>query len=294
MTKHEGALRLDIDITFSCRERDRDGTERALFRGTVRADGTDVHVHTDATPARQRPGVAAVRVLRTLADELADSGVSVTFSGPDGDLLRIGDVDAPALQRLMTRSRHVRLPSLPAAARSMLARPAADMPARELPPATPWPPVPTFSRRIRRWVTTTHSSPGSGRPRLVLVRDVGAGPGRVLEFLLTGDRTVIGSDESCDLKLDGLDPVHAEIRHDAQDEYVLSRRGSVGGSVSGHADDSVRLRTGSRIDMGPWRMVFQRAEFADHGRPHGGRQGGELSRQHPQYNPYKGRVENKN
>ncbi|MGO1547519.1 MAG: hypothetical protein ACTHXL_09220, partial [Microbacterium gubbeenense] len=42
------------------------------------------------------------------------------------------------------------------------------------------------------------------------------------------------------------------------------------------------LRTGASFTAGPWRFVFQREEFADHGRPFGGRQGGELSDQPPQ------------
>ena len=34
--------------------------------------------------------------------------------------------------------------------------------------------------------------------------------------------------------------------------------------------------------MGPWRMAFFREEYADHGRPFGGRLGGEFSVQKPQ------------
>ena len=45
------------------------------------------------------------------------------------------------------------------------------------------------------------------------------------------------------------------------------------------------LRTGARIELGPWRMGFFREEFADHGRPYGGRVGGELARQKRQPGP---------
>ncbi|HSP75244.1 MAG TPA: hypothetical protein VLO31_03400, partial [Cryobacterium sp.] len=42
------------------------------------------------------------------------------------------------------------------------------------------------------------------------------------------------------------------------------------------------LRTGARIEMGPWRLAFFREEYADHGRPYGGRVGGEFAVQKPQ------------
>jgi hypothetical protein len=42
------------------------------------------------------------------------------------------------------------------------------------------------------------------------------------------------------------------------------------------------LRTGTRIDVGPWTLTYAREEYADHGRPYGGRLGGELGRQRPQ------------
>jgi hypothetical protein len=35
------------------------------------------------------------------------------------------------------------------------------------------------------------------------------------------------------------------------------------------------LRTGARFTMGGWTFVYARDEFADHGRPYGGREGGE-------------------
>jgi hypothetical protein len=46
------------------------------------------------------------------------------------------------------------------------------------------------------------------------------------------------------------------------------------GEVGIDADRQV-LRTGAQFVLGPWRFVFMRAEFADHGRPYGGREGGE-------------------
>lgn len=51
------------------------------------------------------------------------------------------------------------------------------------------------------------------------------------------------------------------------------------------------LRTGARVQMGQWSMAFFREEFADHGRPFGGRSGGELAYQRPQFDPRTGTTE---
>ncbi|MFY9679907.1 MAG: FHA domain-containing protein, partial [Glutamicibacter protophormiae] len=51
------------------------------------------------------------------------------------------------------------------------------------------------------------------------------------------------------------------------------------------------LRSGARIELGGWRLVFYREEYADHGRPYGGRNGGELAYQRPQVNPRTGIIE---
>ncbi|MGM7666073.1 hypothetical protein [Microbacterium sp. A93] len=83
--------------------------------------------------------------------------------------------------------------------------------------------------------------------------------------------------------LTDADPVHATITHDDQDEYVLALRGE--GEMNSNPDTdnlggkSEILRTGARFTVGPWTLVFSREEFADHGRPYGGREGGELSDQ---------------
>jgi hypothetical protein len=109
-------------------------------------------------------------------------------------------------------------------------------------------------------------------------------PGDIQEvFRLRGEVTTIGSDPECDIVLAGLDPVHAEVRHDDLDEYVLVRLGRPEATrVHGAAIDTAVLRTASRIELGEWVMSFYREEFADHGRPYGGRVGGEIGRQRPQ------------
>ena len=158
-----------------------------------------------------------------------------------------------------------------------------------LPPATPLPLLPTVRRNIIRRITTTHYTRGSGRPRLIFVQDAATWTGQVPREVNPGR----GDDEHrqrprSDL-LPGLDGLHAEIVHNDQDEYVLVPHGTVSGSF-GPAGLSV-LRTGARIQMGQWCLAFFREEFADHGRPYGGRSGGEFAYERPQFDPRTGTME---
>ena len=94
--------------------------------------------------------------------------------------------------------------------------------------------------------------------------------------------STIGSDRGCDIVLPDLAPRHAVVRHDDADEYVLESRGPetrVHGAV---VDRPAILRTGARVDVGPHSLSFFREEYADHGRPYGGREGGELGHQRSQ------------
>ncbi len=129
---------------------------------------------------------------------------------------------------------------------------------------------------------TTHAEWGSGAPHLLVSR---GGDDRSV-FDLTEDEITIGSAEGSALVLSGTDPVHATIVHDDRDEYVLTLHGEGEMNASTEPDhDGVRtevLRTGARFTLGEWTLVFGRAEYADHGRPFGGREGGELSDQPPQ------------
>jgi hypothetical protein len=136
-------------------------------------------------------------------------------------------------------------------------------------------------------VTTTHDRHGGGRPRLVFAL---GGRAEVdteqREFDLIAGVSVIGSASDADLRLAGLDEHHAEVRRDASDEYIFVDLGSRTGSrVDGGPSAEHVLRTGDRIELGDWTLSYYREEFADHGRPHGGRQGGEGAVQQPQAEP---------
>ena len=127
---------------------------------------------------------------------------------------------------------------------------------------------------------TTHAEWGAGNPRLRITRD-----DERTEFALEADEVKIGSAAGNELRLADTDPVHATITHDDRDEYVLTLHGegemnaSAGADATHPGDDTETLRTGARFTAGPWTLVFARDEFADHGRPYGGRKGGEYSDQ---------------
>lgn len=279
-------FRADINLDFSLQE--PSGEEA---RGTVKASGSEVVVALDRIDALLSQRLPSLGDLRPLAKTLSDQGLTVAVDGPDGRIISLGAVGAPASQRVITRSPHIKLGKLGALA-PMLKR-GRRSPARGfslLPPGTLLPLLPTVKRRIPRRITTTHYTRGGGRPRLIFVQDSKSWNGQVpREFSLTAERVRIGSDESAELQLPGLDGVHAEIVHNDRDEYVLVRHGKVSGSF-GPGSTSV-LRTGSRLQMGPWCLAFFREEFADHGRPFGGRSGGEFAYQRPQRDPRTGALE---
>jgi len=126
---------------------------------------------------------------------------------------------------------------------------------------------------------------GGGRPRLRFamggMAPIGSQP---REFsLLEKATTRIGSGLDADLRLNGLAGEHTEIRYEAsEDEYVLVDLGADGGSrVNGQLVERAELHTGDRIEVRGWTMSYYREEYADHGRPFGGRSGGESLHEHP-------------
>jgi len=131
--------------------------------------------------------------------------------------------------------------------------------------------------------TETHAAWGAGNPHLIVSSEDGR-----FTFSLEQQEVTIGSAAGNALTLPDTDAVHATIVHDDRDEYVLTLHGEGEMNANPHAegthegDRSETLRTGASFTAGPWRFVFQREEFADHGRPFGGRQGGEYSDQPPQ------------
>ncbi|WP_026552645.1 FHA domain-containing protein [Arthrobacter sp. H20] len=286
-------IQLEIDLAFSVTEPAMSDRTPSTVNGTVTASGSTVEVYLDTPEAFSGGTPLSLDAVRELAKALADKGVAVSVTGPKGNLVSLGAVDVSRVQRLLTRSPHIRLGSISALtpmAKSVRGSGKSTGSSGLLPPSTPFPLVPTVNRNIRRRVTTTHHTPGSGRARLIFVQDSATWNGQVpREFNLGPVTTTIGSGGDADLLLPGLDAIHAEVVHNEDDEYVLIPHGPVSGSVNS-SGPSV-LRTGARIQLGPWCLAYFREEYADHGRPFGGRSGGELAYQRPQFDPRTGRTE---
>jgi hypothetical protein len=225
--------------------------------------------------------------IRLAAEVLAHQGLSVTVVAPSGPVVTLGAHRPPRWQRWVTGSRHIRIErgaGLLSLARGRARATAGALPSsRLLPPGTVWPLAPTLMRRRRR-VTTTHDPERGGNPRLVVAPGPHPRPGDVRQvFALRGEVTTIGSDPQCDIRLPGLEPRHAEVRHDQRDEFVLVRVGPGGRTaVNGRPVDTALLRTASRVELGEVTLSFFREEYADHGRPYGGRLGGEFGQNRPQ------------
>jgi hypothetical protein len=128
---------------------------------------------------------------------------------------------------------------------------------------------------------TTHDPQGGGGPRLIFALGGEAIPtedGTVAqtEYALSPGRTTIGSAANADLRLPDLAQEQASIVRDEFDEYVLVQESKGQPSlVNGQPVSRHPLRTGDRIELGSWTLTYFRDEYADHGRPFGGRQGGE-------------------
>lgn len=259
------------------------------------ADGQAAHAHLtgggghltlDIDNPRVFAGSGDAPAVRSVADGLAERHIQVRVMHEGVHLVTIGAVKAPWWQRRATGSRHIRIGSLRGAWTSLRSRVAGQtsvLPdADTMPPPTMFPLLPTFARRPRRRVSTTDDSPGTGGPRLVLEKQSTWSGERQPIFWLGPEETIIGSDPSCDIVLPGLEAHHATVLRTAYDEYALASLGPevrVHGALVGAA---VVLRTGARIDIGSHSLAYFREEYADHGRPYGGRVGGEFGHQRTQ------------
>lgn len=239
----------------------------------------------DAVAFAGRGDSAAVRAV---AEVLAGYGVTVSVIAQERTLLEFGATNPGWLQRRVTGSRHLRIVSLRGAlagARGRAGSAEGMLPGRALvPPPTLYPVAPTFARKPAPPISTTHDPRRGGNPRLVVtVGNKRLPDSGMLIHPLRSELTVIGSAPDCDIRLTGLAPVHAVVEHDDQDELVLhDRAGDRTTRVNGVPVERRVLRTGARIELGDWILAYRRAEYADHGRPFGGRVGGELGYQKPQ------------
>jgi hypothetical protein len=131
----------------------------------------------------------------------------------------------------------------------------------------------------------TEVPPGAGHPRLVQATlghaDVGSPEAEGIDhsYPLSVDVTSLGSAPNCDIVLAGLEDRHGEVYRDATgDEFIYHHLSPQNESrVNGVAVSFAGLHHGDRLSVGEWTLIYQRDEFADHGRFDGGRQGGEAS-----------------
>lgn len=275
-------LHVVADLSFEMTLTEADGHESRHVTGRLRGEGRALELEVSDAAAFAGRGDAGF--IRGLAEGLARRGLTLTVVSPQGPLVTLG-TRAGWLQRRVTGSRHMRVVGAGAAIAAARARKAAPaLPTAAMaPPGTMLPLAPTFLRRPRV-VTTTHDPAQGGDPRLVeaMREDWWPGDTRAVHHLRQ-EVTVLGSADDCDVAVPGLEPYAAEVRHDDEDEYVLVRLGTPGTvRVNGEPVAARTLRTGSRVTLGERTFTFVREEYADHGRPYGGRIGGELGHQKPQ------------
>ena len=277
-------LRVHAELQFSVDQPKTGSADPGVIAGTVTGDGSHVRVRLDSTPSFT--GLGDLRLVRVLARWLAVEGLSVSLEGADGLVLGLGAGQRSLLSRVLVRSKHVQLGPVRNVLRAVRQRGRTFGWRDLLPPTTPIPMAPTF-RRLKRRVTTTHDPYGGGSPRFFFPPGLNRWTGLVTQvfYLRPGATTTIGSDPQNHLVLDRIAPQHAEIRRSDQDEYILVATEGSDCRVNGESIREARLRTGTRVEIGEWTMVYFRAEYADHGRPYGGRLGGEAGRQRQQLVP---------
>jgi hypothetical protein len=276
------ATSVQADLTFSV-----DVPGEAPVTGSLEGAGSRLVLRV-SDPAAFAGGADAAG-LRRVADELHRLGVAVQVrDSRDVPLLTMGAVRPPWWQRPLTRSPHLQvagLRGLAAAGRGRARGGEPRLPGAGLaPPATPYPLAPTFLRRPVRRVTTTHDPARGGLPRLIELPADGLVRSDDPVHWLQKERTLIGSDPACDVVLPGLAPIQAEVRQNDADEFTLVAL-DPDTRVHGERIFSAVLRTAARIELGPEPrrvLTFVREEYADHGRPYGGRIGGELGHQRSQ------------
>ena len=206
------ATELDVaaDLEFSV-----DAPGREPVEGSLR--GRDGHLELRVSDPAAFAGRGDSASVRGFAAALAARGLAVTVVSGGTVLLTLGATRTSWLQRRLTGSRHIRIGGARGAWAGARGRArsgdGALLPDQSLaPPATMLPLAPTFLRRLRGPVTTTHDPRGGGDPRLILAPRADPWPGdRQPVYPLRGEVTTIGSG-------DGL-------RHPAARTRAAARRG---------------------------------------------------------------------
>lgn len=284
-------IRVEADLRLTITPPAEDGAAAPLH---ARMTGSGTHLEVALDGLDELPlGLswrAAADVAADVAALAADAGLTITILGPSGPVVALGAVRSGFLERTVTGSPHIAVRDRRAALRLLRAGRGTKATglAALTPPPTLWPLAPTLVGASHRRVRTTHDPLGGGDPRLLYHLpphpELGA-PQQTLH--LRRGTTTIGSAPDNDLVIPGLEAWHAAVRRDpTTDEYHFVALTAAPATVAGEqAAEGLVLRTGARIDCAGQRLVYVRDEYADHGRPFGGREGGEFSRQRPQKRP---------
>ena len=134
---------IDADLTFSMERSSAEGGQTEHLSGTVTGSGRHLEVRCDDVGAMSSG--SSLREARLIAAVLAEQGLSVSLAGENGPIVTIGDVKPGFVARLATRSKHIRIDDLRAAA-GLRGSVGAGRGSKDslLPPTTPMPIAPTF------------------------------------------------------------------------------------------------------------------------------------------------------
>lgn len=265
-------LLVDADLEFSAT------VDGVTLTGTLRGTGSDLEL-TVSEPGLL--GGSGTGPARRLAQSLAMRGVSLRVTA-DRPLVTLGADSHSWWQRKVTGSRYIALDSIGVIPRLLRLRREGRRRPPLVPPRSPLPLAPTLLRQVRH-VTTTHDPDRGGYPRLMMAPNPHPQPGERRPIYDLGQVTTIGSAPDSVIRLPDVPERLAVVRRDADDEFVVvSLDPSLPVRVNGAPVRQAILRTGSRVELGRWTLSYFREEYADHGRPHGGRIGGELGYQQPQ------------
>ncbi|AXH95523.1 FHA domain-containing protein [Ornithinimicrobium avium] len=284
------ALHLDADLSLQVDTGVADDDPGRRLSATLTGCGSTLTLMLEGLD-RVPLGLAPRRapdLVRDLARLLADEGLTLEVASPAGRLVSLGVVRQRIGDRALTGSPHVAVHDRLATVR-MLRSGGGHGPALAalVPPPTPWPLTPTLTPPRRRRVTTTHDPLGGGHPRLVYYLRPPELGGERLVLALRKGTTTLGGAQTDDLTLPDLAPGHLRIERDpGDDEYRVVPVAGAAVLVSGRpVQTPTVLRTGTVLRVGEVVLTYVRDEYADHGRPYGGREGGELARQRPQRRP---------
>lgn len=286
-------LRLDADLRLEVETGTAGDDPGRSLRASLTGSGSTLTLRLDGTDVLPigSPTTSTLDTVRDLAQMLADEGLTLVVATGERRLASLGVVEQRLGDRVLSGSRHLAIHDRRGVLRLVRSRGAGGAPALTalMPPSTPWPFTPTFTPPRRRRVTTTHDPLGGGNPRLVYypaAPELGGLASRQELHLRRGVTTVGGAPED-DLVVAGLQPGHLRIERDpTSDEYEVVPVPDALTTVGGRAVEApVALRTGMVLRAGDLELTYAREEYADHGRPYGGRQGGEFSRQRPQRRP---------